>query len=53
MEEDHIKGLIDAIENDDDEAGKEHLAGLAYQVLSLLGRIADVVETLAARPTSS
>ncbi len=49
MQEDHITALAEAIDNDDKEAAKRHLLGLAHQVLNLMNRAVDALEAAAAK----
>lgn len=47
MEEDHITGLANAIEADDDDAARRHLVGALSQMLGALNSIALSLDKIA------
>lgn len=47
MPEDHIAGLMQAIEDRDQAKMQRHIAGLGYEILNGLRRIADALEKTA------
>lgn len=49
MPEDHITGLAEAIDRQDDDAAKRHLVGLARQVLDAFQRATAALEEIAAQ----